>query len=94
MPRAGGPPGGRGVEDAATSGDRGGVGQEEWESTENKYRCGRTEGRNEGKKSNGEKKKNGKKTTTQDTQSHTENACKEHKNLGDGRRASDCEPEG
>lgn len=32
-----------------------------------------------------EKKKNGKKTTTQDAQSHTENACKEqHKNLGGG----------
>lgn len=31
-------------------------------------------------------KKNGKKTTTQDAQSHTENTCKEqHKNLGGGR---------
>lgn len=48
---------------------------------------GRTEGRNKGKKENKmeKRKKTGKKTTTQDVQSHTENACKEqHKNLGSG----------
>lgn len=65
-----------------------GVGQEGWENIE-KRMDGRTEGRNKGKKEKTKwrkEKKNGKKTTTQDAQSHTENACKEqHKNPGGGR---------
>lgn len=67
-----------------------GVGQEGWENIENED--GWMDGRRDAIKEKKEKtkwrkeKKNGKKTTTQDAQSHTENACKEqHKNPGGGR---------
>lgn len=88
MPRAGDPPWGRGVEGVATGGGRGGGGSGGVGGCrERGWMDGRTDviKKKEKTKWRKEKKKNGKKTTTQDAQSHTENACKEqHKNLGGG----------
>lgn len=101
MPRAGGPPGGRGVGDAATGGDRGGgvwwgrVGGGWGVEYRERVQYGPMEGCNKGKNEMEKRKKNGKKTTTQDAQSHRKCMQRTTQKPGRGRgERLDCEPEG